>query len=83
MGLWTLRYEHEFWDGINFFHNQNFTQQFYGLDNTIFKTNTGFRFDLISDLYANIALRYDYETEPAPGRSKDDSTLSLGLGYSF
>lgn len=83
VGLWNLRYEHAFWDGVDFFHTQNFTQQFYGLDNLILKTNTGFRFDLISDLYANVSLRYDYETEPAAGASKDDSTLQFGIGYSF
>lgn len=83
VGLWNLRYEHDFWDGVSFFHLQNFTQQFYGRDNLILKTTTGFRFDLISDLYANVSLRYDYETEPAPGASEDDSTLQVGLGYAF
>lgn len=83
VGLWNLRYEHAFWDGVDFFHTQNFTQQFYGLDNLILKTNTGFRFDIIDDLYANVSLRYDYETEPAAGASKDDSTLQFGIGYKF
>ncbi len=82
-GLWNLRYQHEFWDGVDFFHTQNFIQQFYGDDNLILKTNTGFRFSLIDDLYANVSLRYDYETEPAEGASKDDSTLQFGIGYSF
>lgn len=83
VGLWNLRYEHAFWDGVDFFHNQNFSQQFYGNDNLILKTNTGFRFDIINDLYANVSLRYDYETEPAAGASKDDSTFQFGIGYSF
>jgi putative salt-induced outer membrane protein YdiY len=83
VGLWNLRYEHSFTPWMDFFHTQNFTQQFYGNDNLILKTNTGFRFDLIGDLYANASLRYDYETEPAAGASKDDSTLQFGLGYSF
>lgn len=83
VGLWTLRYEQTFWEGVDFFHNHQLTQHFYGEDNLIFKTNTGFRFDLVSDLYATVSLRYDYETEPAAGASKDDSTLALGLGYSF
>jgi putative salt-induced outer membrane protein YdiY len=83
VGLWNLRYQHAFFDGVDFFHTQNFTQQFYGLDNLILKTNTGFRFDLIDDLYANVSLRYDYETEPAEGASKDDSTLQFGIGYKF
>ncbi|MEE4175609.1 MAG: DUF481 domain-containing protein [Xanthomonadales bacterium] len=83
VGLWNLRYEHAFWGNVDFFHTQNFTQQFYGLDNLILKTNTGLRLDIIDDLYATASLRYDYETEPAAGASKDDSTLQFGIGYSF
>ena len=37
-------------------HTQNFQQQFYGNDNLILKTNTGFRFDIIDDLYANVSI---------------------------
>lgn len=83
VGLWNLRYEQTLWGGVDFFHLQNFTQQFYGNDNLILKTNTGFRFDIIDDLYANVSLRYDYETEPAAGASEDDSTLQFGIGYTF
>jgi putative salt-induced outer membrane protein YdiY len=83
VGLWNLRYTQKFFDGMDFFHTQNFTRQLYGEDNTIFKTNTGFRFDIYDGLYASLSLRYDYETEPAAGASKDDSTLAMGVGYSF
>jgi len=83
VGLWELRYEHTFYDGVEFFHNHHLTQQFYGRDNLIIKTNTGVRLDLVRDLYATVSFRYDYETEPAAGASKDDSTLAVGLGYSF
>ncbi len=83
VALWNLRYEQDFTGWMTFFHNDNLTQHFYGADNLVIKTNTGFRFDLVGDLYANVSLRYDYETEPAAGASKDDSTLQLGLGYKF
>ncbi len=83
VGLWNLRYEHSLLHWVDFFHTQAFTWQFYGNDNAIYKTNTGLNFDLINDLYFNVSLRYDYETEPAAGRSKDDSTLAFGVGYTF
>ncbi|MEM1114323.1 MAG: DUF481 domain-containing protein [Pseudomonadota bacterium] len=83
VGLWNLRYEHALLDWMDFFHTQAFTWQFYGNDNAIYKTNTGLSFDLISDLYFTASYRYDYETEPAEGRSQDDSTLAFGVGYSF
>jgi putative salt-induced outer membrane protein YdiY len=83
VAFWRLRYEHALWDGVDFFHRQDFTQQFYGEENLILKTTTGFKFDIIDDLYTNISYRYDYETEPAEGASKDDSTLQVGIGYEF
>lgn len=83
-GLWDLRYTHDFLDGdMAFFHNHNINYQFYGVNNTIFKSNTGFRFDIIDDVYANISLRYDYETDPAEGAENDDSTLVVGIGAKF
>lgn len=83
VGLWNLSYTHKLWSGVNFFHDHHITQQFYGLDNLIFKSNTGVRMDLVENLYGTVSLRYDYETEPAAGASKDDSTLAVGIGYSF
>lgn len=82
--LWHLRYEHELRGGdIEFFHNQTLILQSYGDHNTILKTNTGFRFDLLKDIYANVSLRYDYETDSAPGAESNDSTLVVGLGAEF
>mgnify|MGYP001816114337 CR=1 FL=1 len=83
VAMWNLRYEHKLLSWVDFFHTQNFAWQFYGTDNAIFKTNTGLNFDLVNDLYFNVSLRYDYETEPAEGRSKDDSTFAFGVGYKF
>lgn len=83
-GLWDLRYTHDLMDGdIAFFHNHNINYQFYGVNNAIFKSNTGFRFDLFADVYANVSLRYDYETEPAEGAENDDSTFVVGIGAEF
>jgi len=84
VGLWNLIYEQDFRGGdISFFHNHNLTYQFYAENNAIFKTNTGFQFDIISDIYTKISLRYDYETQPAAGASKDDTTLAIGVGAEF
>jgi hypothetical protein len=82
--LWHLRYEHDLKGGdIEFFHNQTLIIQSYGNHNTILKTNSGFRYDLLKDIYANVSLRYDYETDPAPGAENNDSTLVFGLGAEF
>lgn len=84
VGLWKLIYEHKFRDGsFAFFHNHTFDYQFYGNNNGIFKSNTGFRFDIISGVYTAISLRYDYETEPAEGQKSYDTTMAIGVGAEF
>ncbi len=84
VGTWNLIYNQDIMGGgIKFFHNQSFAYQFFGDNNTIMKTNTGFQFDLVKDIYAKVSFRYDYETDPAPGASKDDSTLAIGIGAQF
>jgi hypothetical protein len=83
-GFWQLKYEHDFRNGdLTIFHNQDFLFQFYGDNNSIFKTNTGFRFDIYKDIYSSVSLRYDYETEPALGAKNHDTTLAVGLGAKF
>ncbi len=84
VGLWSFTYNHDLFSGdVAFHHTHNLTQQFYGDDNSIFKSTTGLRTELIADIYADISLRYDYETEPALGASKEDTTLSIGIGAEF
>jgi hypothetical protein len=82
--LWNLVYEQKLRDGsLTFFHNENFSYQFFGDNDLILKTNTGFRFDILENLYANVAFRWDYESEPAPGTKDYDTTLAVGVGAEF
>ncbi len=84
VGLWKLFYTQDLIDGkMSLYHDHNITYQFYAENNMIFKSNTGLRFDIFKDVYLTTSLRYDYETEPAPGASKDDLTLAVGVGASF
>jgi len=84
VGMWKLIYEQKLYDGnLAFFHNDNLNYQFYGDNNAIFKSNTGFRFDILENVYTTVSLRYDYETEPAPGTKSYDTTLAVGVGAEF
>jgi hypothetical protein len=84
VGLWRLIYEHDFLGGdLSFFHNDTISYQFYDVNNTILKTNTGFRYDIIDDIYASLSLRYDYETDPAADAKNSDTTLVIGVGAEF
>jgi putative salt-induced outer membrane protein YdiY len=84
VGLWKLFYTQDLVDGkISLYHNHDITYQSYGENDLIFKSNTGLRYDIFKDIYLTTSLRYDYETEPAVGASKDDLTFGVGLGASF
>lgn len=84
VGLWKLFYTQGLVDGkISIYHDHNITYQFYAENDLIFKSNTGLRYDILKDIYLTTSLRYDYETEPAAGASKDDLTFGIGLGASF
>jgi len=84
VAVWRLIYEHDFLGGdLSFFHNDTITYQLYDVNNTILKTNTGFRYDIIDDIYASVSLRYDYETDPAAGAENEDTTLVIGVGAEF
>ena len=83
-GLWNLRYEQDLGGGdFSFFHNHSLNYQFFADNNAILKTNTGFRYDILGDVYTTVSLRWDYETEPAPGTENEDSTLAIGIGAKF
>ena len=82
VGLWELFLEHDF-GRTEVFHDHGINYQNYGDNNTILKSNTGVRIDVYKQLHAKITYRFDYETEPAPGKSKEDSTLAFGLGVRF
>ena len=84
VGLWKLVYEHKLrQDALAFFHNHNIDYHFYGDNNATFKSNTGFRWDVIGSVYTSVSLRYDYQTEPAPGSESYDTTLAVGIGAEF
>ncbi|MBT8054171.1 MAG: DUF481 domain-containing protein, partial [Gammaproteobacteria bacterium] len=34
-------------------------------------------------VYTSISFRYDYETDPAAGKKKYDTTLAVGIGADF
>lgn len=83
-GLWELQFRYQFGGGrLEFVHDHNLAYQNYGANNTILRSNTGLRMDVLWDIYATATYRFNYETEPAPGKLSKDSTLAFGLGAKF
>ncbi|MEH6584181.1 MAG: DUF481 domain-containing protein [Halioglobus sp.] len=84
VGLWNFVYNHDLFSGdLEFHHTHSITQQTFAEENTIFKSTTGFRSEFIKDVYGDISLRYDYETDPATEAKNEDTTLSIGIGAEF
>ena len=84
VGLWELEFRHRFAvRRLEFVHEHALTYQNYGANNMIVAANTGLRLDVLWDIYATANYRYNYESEPAPGRFGKDSTLTFGLGAKF
>lgn len=84
VGLWELEYRHQFSGSrLELVHDHNLAYQDYGVNNTIVRSNTGLRVDILWDLYATASYRFNYESDPAPGKFGKDSTLAFGLGAKF
>jgi len=84
VGLWELEFRHRFGARrLELIHEHALTYQDYGANNMILASNTGVRLDVLWDIYATAAYRYNYESEPAPGRLGKDATLTFGLGAKF
>lgn len=84
VGLWELEYRYKFGRSrMEFLHEHAITYQNYGANNMITRSNTSLRLDVFWDIYATASYRFNYESEPAPGRFSKDSTLAFGLGAKF
>jgi hypothetical protein len=52
-----------------------------GRDNTAIETSTGIRWDVWADIYMNVQVDYDFESEPASGTENEDIRYLLGFGF--
>ena len=77
----VFRYEQRFLDDdLVVFQQTDYQSVVNGRKNTILNTSTGIRWELPRDVYVNIQVDYDHETEPADGREGTDITYLVGVG---
>jgi len=81
---WGFKASHRFdGAGSEVFHED---EGFWNLRDTMqvtFRSRTGLRVPLVDSLTATLQLNFDWESEPAEGRKPADTTVLLGLGYTF
>ncbi len=81
---WGVDYRQWVWaDRLELFFNQTGFSSLTGTGDISFRTRTGVRIPLGSNLSANAQVNYDYEGDPGPDRDQTDVQMLLGLGYDF
>jgi putative salt-induced outer membrane protein YdiY len=81
---WGVDYRQWVWaDRLELFFNQTGFANPGDSKEASFRTRTGVRIPLGSNLSANAQVNYDYEGDPGPNRDKADAQVLLGLGYDF
>jgi putative salt-induced outer membrane protein YdiY len=68
---------------LELFHTQDGTYGLGSKRDTVVQTRTGLRLPIDDRLSATAQVNVDWESKPAPGRKKTDTTLLMGLGYAF
>jgi putative salt-induced outer membrane protein YdiY len=77
----VFRYEQRFLDDdLVLFQQTDLQRVVKGRFNKIFRSSTGLRWELPRDIYMNLQVDFDYESNPAEGRQKEDLTYLVGVG---
>ena len=81
-GRWSVGFDYELLpERVKFFH---FHEGYHSLQESgsyYLRSEQGFRFLLIGNLFANIEVDYDYNNKPLAGKDKSDTTYIFGLAY--
>ena len=78
---WQLRYRRDLLGGdLEFFHDHRYWVYLTGRTNQVADTSTGIRWDVWGDIYMNVQVDWDWESNPAAGNEQEDVTYALGIG---
>ncbi len=77
---WRTRFEQEVADDLVFFHNHQLLSYLDGRRNRVVDTETGLRWEVWEDIFFNVQLDWNRESEPAAGNRKEDLTYAFGIG---
>lgn len=81
---WALRYDQLFFGGkTKFFHEHEVLVGLKEINQTLLFSKTGFRFPLLFDFNASAQFNFNWDSTPAEGREREDSTLLFTLGYGW
>jgi putative salt-induced outer membrane protein YdiY len=82
--LWKYRLRYDlFGDDLEFYHDDSIDWYLTGRSNAVLKTVTGLRYEITDLLYMNVAIDFDWETQPAGDATNEDLGVVVGLGVEF
>ena len=77
---WQLTYRRDVTGDFEFFHDHSVLSFIDGRENLVADTETGFRWEIWSDVYFNVQLNWNWESDPAAGNEQEDLPYALGFG---
>jgi putative salt-induced outer membrane protein YdiY len=84
IAYWKFRFDYELSGfDLDVFHNHQLYSSLSGRDNFFAKSSTGLRYEITDLFYLTMSYNVDYESDPAPGTEKEDSTWVVGVGFEF
>ncbi|MBI4003132.1 MAG: DUF481 domain-containing protein [Nitrospira defluvii] len=83
-GRWSLRWEHALWpDRVKVFHRHEGFWDINAGNAFRFNADQGVRITVYKNLFFNVEYDFRLNTQPAPGRKKNDESVIFGVGYEF
>ena len=83
-GRWSIKFNHDLIpDRLIVFH---FHEGYYGFEKSgayYIRSEQGLRIPVTKNFFANFQINYNYNSQPAVGKRKDDTIYIIGLSYEF
>jgi len=83
-GRWSIAFQHDIIPKrLKFFHLHEGYVSLEKSNAYYFRSEQGFRIPVAKNFFANFQVNYNYNSQPTPGKRKDDTTYIFGLAYDF
>ena len=81
---WAFDYDQKFYDeAFQVFHGHDITVPTDATDAFFIESKTGVRLPLLKGVVGTAEVQFDWDNDPAPGTTEDDTIYSLKLGYEW
>jgi hypothetical protein len=83
-GYWALDFDMWFFDKFfQIYHHDDILYSLQDSENWVARTRTGIRIPMVLKLFASFQFNYDYDNQPADGKTNYDQAWNFGLGWAF